>query len=118
MPTPIDAEATANRDAVAAAVRSAGGRVPPEQRPTLAGLTNKEFSRKVKAEYGFDPRPFCLRSRWPSVVIRPKMLGYMSDCHRSVSGGLIEIRSGVLIKLPLETSASCASPAHIAHRGR
>ena len=43
MPKPIDLEATADRDAVSAAVRAAGGKIPPEQPPDYANMSDREL---------------------------------------------------------------------------
>jgi hypothetical protein len=50
-----DAEATADRNAVAAAVRGASGRAPPEPKPNYGRLSDAEFRREVREKYGYDP---------------------------------------------------------------
>lgn len=50
-----DPDATAERDAVAAAVRSASTKAPPDKPPNLGGLSNAEYNQKVKEQFGFNP---------------------------------------------------------------
>jgi len=50
-----DPDATAERDAVAAAVRSASTKAPPEKPLSLSGLSNAEYNQKVKEQFGFNP---------------------------------------------------------------
>jgi len=51
----VDAGATEDRDAVAAAVRGASTTPPDGQAPSFAGKTNQEFADEVEKKYGFRP---------------------------------------------------------------
>jgi hypothetical protein len=55
VPRPIDAEATADKESVAAAVRSAGGKVAVEPPPNLGQLTDRQFREWGRQNVGFDP---------------------------------------------------------------
>jgi hypothetical protein len=55
VPRSIDAEATADRESVAAAVRSAGGRVAVEPAPQLGTMSNNELRKWTRDNFGFDP---------------------------------------------------------------
>jgi hypothetical protein len=52
---PLDEAATADREAVAASVRSAGGKVAPEPPPNLGQLTDRQFREWGRQNVGFDP---------------------------------------------------------------
>lgn len=51
----IDERATADREAVAAAVRGASTRAPEGKAPDFAGMSNVEFREAHKKEYGYYP---------------------------------------------------------------
>ena len=50
-----DPDATAEKWAVAAAVRGASGVALAEKPPDFDRMSNAEFSRTVKEKYGYDP---------------------------------------------------------------
>lgn len=50
-----DPDATSDKEAVAAAVRGASTKAPPEKPPNLGQLSNPEYRKKVKEDWGFDP---------------------------------------------------------------
>jgi hypothetical protein len=52
---PLDEAATADREAVAASVRSAGGKVAPEPPPNLSNMTDRQFREWGRQNVGFDP---------------------------------------------------------------
>lgn len=55
-PSPVvDENATADVEAVAAAVRGASTRAPEGKAPNYAGMNNAEYREAVKKEHGFDP---------------------------------------------------------------
>jgi hypothetical protein len=51
---PIDPDATADREMVAAAVRDAHHKIEPTAPPDLSELSNRELRDHVRREYGFD----------------------------------------------------------------
>lgn len=51
----IDQTATQDREAVAAAVRGASTRVTADPPPKFGGMSNAEFRKSVKDQFGFDP---------------------------------------------------------------
>jgi hypothetical protein len=52
---PIDEAASADRESVIAAMRSAGGKVQPDPPPNLSNMTNTELRRWTRDNYGYDP---------------------------------------------------------------
>jgi hypothetical protein len=50
---PVDPDATADHDAVAAAVRGSSGKASPEPPPNFGNMTDKELARFTKQNYGF-----------------------------------------------------------------
>lgn len=50
-----DKNATEDREAVTAAVRGASTKAPEGKAPKFGELSNSEFSKSVKENYGFDP---------------------------------------------------------------
>jgi hypothetical protein len=53
--TQVDERATADREAVTAAVRSATNRAPEGKAPDYAGMSNAEFREAHKRDYGYYP---------------------------------------------------------------
>jgi hypothetical protein len=52
---PLDEAASADREAVAASVRSAGGRVAVEPAPQLGTMSNNELRKWTRDNFGYDP---------------------------------------------------------------
>jgi hypothetical protein len=50
---PVDPDATADHDAVAAAVRGASGKASPEPPPNFGNMTDAELRRYTKTNFGF-----------------------------------------------------------------
>lgn len=53
--TDVDAETTADRDAVTAAVRGATSSPPAEQQPEFGPMANNEYADSVEKKYGYRP---------------------------------------------------------------